>query len=65
MYGAGSALALCMALYHAGSSTGIPGTLERDIEALGNMLIGPSVTGGKLGPVMSKGAGVPVPVHSS
>ena len=42
LYTAGGVLALCMALYSAG---GIPG-----------MLIGPCVTGGKLGPAMGKGA---------
>ena len=45
--------ALCMALYSAG---GIPGAPVRDIGAPGSMLIGPCVTGGKLGPATSKGA---------
>ena len=49
-------MALCMALYGAGSATGIPGTPEKDIGVPGSMLIGPCMTGGKLGPAMSKGA---------
>ena len=53
LYSAGGPLALCMALYSAG---GIPGAPVRDIGAPGSMLIGPCVTGGKLGPAMSKGA---------
>ena len=53
LYRAGGALALCMALYSAG---GIPGTPVRDIGAPGSMLIGPCVTGGKLGPATSKRA---------
>ena len=53
LYSAGGALALCMALYSAG---GIPGAPVRDIGAPVSMLIGPCVTGGKLGPATSKGA---------
>ena len=53
LYSAFGALALCMALYSAG---GIPGAPVRDIGAPGSMLIGPCVTGGKLGPATSKGA---------
>ena len=53
LYSAGGALALCLALYSAG---GIPGAPVRDIGAPGSMLIGPCVTGGKLGPATSKGA---------
>ena len=53
LYTTGGALALCMALYSAG---GIPGAPVRDIGAPVSMLIGPCVTGGKLGLAMSKGA---------
>ena len=59
------ALAFCMGLYSAGGATGIPGTLEKDIGAPGSMLIGLCMTGGKIGPATCKGAGAPVPVHSS
>ena len=58
-------LALCMALYATGSATGIPGTPEKDIGVPGSMLIGPCVTGRKLGPAMSKGAVVLVLDKSS
>ena len=53
LYSAGGALALCMALYSTG---GIPDAPVRDIGTPGSMLIGPCVTGGKLGPATSKGA---------
>ena len=53
LYSTGGALALCMALYGAG---GIPGAPVRDMGGPGSMLIGPCVTGGKLGTATSKGA---------
>ena len=52
----------CGALYGTGGATGAPGAPsapEKAIGTPGSMLIGPYVTGGKLGPVTSKGAAVP------
>ena len=50
------------ALYGAGSPTGAP---EKAIGMPGSMLIGPCVTGGKLGPVTSKGAVIPALVRAA
>ena len=40
----------------AGGTICIPGVPEKHIETPGSTLIGPCVTGGKLGPATSKGA---------
>ena len=47
------------ALHGADSATGAS---QKAIGAPGSMLIGPCILDRKLGPVTSKGAGVPVPV---
>ena len=53
------------ALYVAGGATGAPGTYEKAIGTSGSMVIGPSVLGGKLGPITSKGAALPILVWCS